>query len=107
MEITKVYFAVTMCFLFLSQILADISLHDNNVKTSIHSLPLNKNLYFGMLPKKITFPYSPSRPSRRHNLYPPLPKPLRKHSNFDFPPFEPSTGFGSPPSPSPSQKIFI
>ena len=104
MEITKNYFAVTMCFLFLSLILADISLHDN-IKTSIHSLPLYKNLYFGMLPKNMPFP--PSRPARRHNLYPPLPKPHRKNSNFDFSPFEPSTGFGSPPSTNPSQKIWF
>lgn len=98
MEIAKIYFAVTMCFLFLSLIVADISLHDN-IKTSIHSLPLNKNLYFGMLPKlpkNMPFPYS--RPSRRHNFYPLI---------FGFPPFESNTVFGSPLSPSPSKKILI
>lgn len=92
MEIAKKYFAVTMCFLFLSLIVADISLH-NNIKTSIQSLPLNKNLYFGMLPKNMPVPYS--RPSRRHNSYPLI---------FGFPPFEPSTVFGSPLSPNPSKK---
>jgi hypothetical protein len=85
MEISKHFLVVTMSFLFLSLVVADLNVN-HNIKKSIPPIPLRNlkvttktfdsppllphtNLNFGMLPKG---PVPPSEPSKSPKKPPPF-----------------------------------